>query len=77
MRGREQRNGLKITTKKEEMMRFFLAILLVCVACTLLVQSTAVPVQNCGQTFQTQLDQLQNTILSLAVAFYDCCQVYV
>ena len=50
--------------------------ILVCASCTLLVQSAAVPVQNCGQTFQTQLDQLQNTVKSCdSAAFYDCCQV--
>ena len=50
--------------------------LAVCAVQILLVQTAAVPVQDCGETFQSQLSQLMAIKQSCdSAALYDCCQV--
>ena len=61
-------------------MQLMLSVLLsLCVVQTVLevrVQAAAVIPQDCGETFQSQLQQLLATKQSCdSAAFYDCCQV--
>ena len=61
-------------------MKLMLSVLLsLCVVQAVLevrVQAAAVVSQDCGETFQTQLQQLLATKQSCySAAFYDCCQV--
>ena len=58
-------------------MKLFHAVGVILFALSLRVQSAAVHVQDCGETFQSQLKQLLTTKESCdSAAFYDCCQVY-
>ena len=61
-------------------MKLMLSVLLsLCVVQAVLeirVQAAAIVPQDCGETFQTQLQQLLATKQSCdSAAFYDCCQV--
>ena len=47
-----------------------------CIAHLLLTETSAVPAQDCGEIFQSQLRQLVTTKQSCdSASFYDCCQV--